>query len=134
MDAGGNTSEAERRPITVSRCELCKTRLQGLLNTLFFTYFLRVIMEQQSTTKAYVRARRAKISEGMRGNSKAEGKTCRDLGTDAGEADHRYQLIVPPTSLLDPTALSLNVLEPTAADTPSLAKLAPRLARLGLAW
>lgn len=39
-----------------------------------------------------------------------------------------------PASLLDLPALSLNVLEPTAAGTPSLAKLAPRLARLGLAW
>lgn len=60
-----------------------------------FTYFLHVNIEQQSTTEASVRAMRAKISEGTSGNSEAEGKTCRDLGKDAGEADHHYQLMPP---------------------------------------
>lgn len=60
-----------------------------------FTYFLHVNIEQQSTTEASVRAMRSKISEGTSGNSEAEGKTCRDLGKDAGEADHHYQLMPP---------------------------------------
>lgn len=65
------------------------------------TCLLHVNMEQQSTTEASVRASRAKISEGTRGNSEAEGKTCGDLGKDGGEADHDYQLmptLPPPTS------------------------------------
>lgn len=109
-------------------------------NTLvfLFTYFLHVNIKQQSTTEASVRARRSKISEGTSGNSEAEGKTCGDLGKDAGEADHHYQLMPPlaplPAPLPAPPALSLNVLEPTAAEALSLAKLASWLARLGLAW
>lgn len=72
-----------------------------------FTYFLHVNIKQQSTTEASVRARRSKISEGTSGNSEAEGKTCGDLGKDAGEADHHYQLMPPPSPLSQPPSQPL---------------------------
>lgn len=85
-----------------------------LVFLLLFTYlpvntYLHVNIKQQSTTEASVRARRSKISEGTSGNSEAEGKTCGDLGKDAGEADHHYQLMspAPPSPLSQPPSQPL---------------------------